>query len=92
MAERIDFARLLAIVPTDPDWRLDWPVIQSLWPELQALDACPQDALHHAEGDVGTHTRMVPPIVTQVRTWLYHGILGQNINLHSLSLVFKFLV
>lgn len=55
----LSFSDLLTLVPEAPDWRLDWPAIRALWPELQALDACPQDPVHHGEGDVGTHTRMV---------------------------------
>ncbi|BBU56661.1 hypothetical protein KU6B_29260 [Mameliella alba] len=55
----LSFPDLLALVPQAPDWRLDWGGIQALWPELQALDACPQDPIHHGEGDVGIHTCMV---------------------------------
>ena len=50
---------LLSLVPTGPLWRVDWAAIWPLWPELTALDTCPQDPIHHAEGDVGIHTRMV---------------------------------
>lgn len=50
---------LLSLVPSGPTWQVDWDAIWSLWPELAALDTCPQDPIHHAEGDVGTHTRMV---------------------------------
>ncbi len=51
---RVDFADLLAQVPGG-----DWPELARLWPALAALDSCPQDPRHHAEGDAGTHTRMV---------------------------------
>ena len=34
-------------------------VVSRLWPELEALAACPQDAEWHPEGDVWTHTAMV---------------------------------
>lgn len=37
----------------------DWPVITTTLPFAPAMAACPQDAVHHAEGDVWTHTRMV---------------------------------
>jgi len=50
---------LISLVPAGPPWRVDWSAIWPLWPELSALDVCPQDPIHHAEGDVGTHTRMV---------------------------------
>jgi putative nucleotidyltransferase with HDIG domain len=51
--------QLLDLVPIAPLWQIEWPTIWSLWPELAALDTCPQDPIHHAEGDAGTHTRMV---------------------------------
>jgi tRNA nucleotidyltransferase (CCA-adding enzyme) len=34
-------------------------VVSRLWPSLEALAACPQDAEWHPEGDVWTHTAMV---------------------------------
>lgn len=42
-----------------PGGEPDWAAISSIWSELAELSACPQDPIHHAEGDVGTHTRMV---------------------------------
>lgn len=39
--------------------QFDWRRLCDLWPELNALNECPQDPVHHAEGDVGTHTAMV---------------------------------
>ena len=53
------FQNLLELVPTAPDHLVNWPSIWALWPCLADLDTCPQDPIHHAEGDVGTHTRMV---------------------------------
>jgi predicted kinase len=42
-----------------PDAPLPWDgaILPLDW--WQAMAACPQDAIHHAEGDVATHTRMV---------------------------------
>ena len=40
-----------------------------LWPELATLDTCPQDPIHHAEGDVGTHTRMVVEALVADPDW-----------------------
>jgi predicted kinase len=65
----VTHARLLALVPVAPAWQVDWPAIWSLWPELAALDACPQDPIHHAEGDVGTHTRMVVEALVGDQNW-----------------------
>ena len=57
---RVKFNDLTALMPAAPDYYIDWPAIWSLWPEhMAALDKCPQDPVHHAEGDVGIHTRMV---------------------------------
>lgn len=39
----------------DLDWRACCEAIEA----LRALDSTPQDPVHHAEGDVGTHTRWV---------------------------------
>ncbi len=44
--------------PTPPDWGLDWERLRSEYAVIDALHACPQDAVFHAEGDVGLHTRM----------------------------------
>ncbi len=66
---RVAHDRLLTLVPTGPDWAVDWAQIWMLWPELGRLDACPQDAVHHAEGDVGTHTRMVVEALAADAEW-----------------------
>ena len=60
---------LLALAPSGPVWQVDWTEIWSLWPELAALDTCPQDPIHHAEGDVGTHTRMVVEALVTDPDW-----------------------
>ncbi len=61
--------QLLSLVPRAPDWRIDWEAIWSLWPELAVLDDCPQDPIHHAEGDVGIHTRMVVDALVAEEDW-----------------------
>lgn len=65
----VTYDHLLALVPTGPDWTVDWSEIWPLWPELAALDTCPQDPIHHAEGDVGTHTRMVVEALLGDTNW-----------------------
>ncbi len=50
---------IAAFVPTAPDWRLDWDGLRRAFGWVERLHACPQDPRHHAEGDVGTHTRLV---------------------------------
>lgn len=50
---------LLEFVPCGPDYSLRWEAMEAEYPWLQILRTCPQDPVHHAEGDVGIHTRMV---------------------------------
>ncbi|WP_420332635.1 AAA family ATPase [Roseibium sp.] len=68
-SEAGSFGHLLSLVPSAPRWQLDWERIWPLWPELGALDTCPQDPIHHAEGDVGTHTRMVVEALVASPHW-----------------------
>ena len=65
----VTYQRLLSLVPAGPIWQPDWDAIWSLWPELAALDDCPQDPIHHAEGDVGIHTRMVVEALVSDNEW-----------------------
>jgi putative nucleotidyltransferase with HDIG domain len=69
MMKSADFQKLLNLVPVPPAQFIDWPTIWSLTPDFVALDACPQDSIHHAEGDVGTHTRMVVTALVQMGEW-----------------------
>jgi predicted kinase len=48
---------LLALLAPDPRG-VPWADLQ-VFPWVRALEACPQDAIHHAEGNVWIHTRMV---------------------------------
>ena len=41
-----------------PSRAVPWADLQ-VFPWVRALEACPQDAIHHAEGNVWIHTRMV---------------------------------
>lgn len=65
----VTYDHLRASVPSGPAWQVDWGEIWPLWPELTALDTCPQDPVHHAEGDVGTHTRMVVEALVADPDW-----------------------
>lgn len=60
---------LLALVPTPPLWQIDWSAIWALWEVFTPLDTCPQDPVHHAEGDVGIHTRMVVEALVEQSDW-----------------------
>ena len=53
----------LLLLPDRPSLALDlldrWGIINLSYPELQALQGCPQDPVYHPEGDVWVHTLMV---------------------------------
>lgn len=42
-----------------PDWRAGWEGVSGEFPWLAGLRGCPQDPVHHGEGDVWIHTGMV---------------------------------
>lgn len=50
---------LLDVVPRSPAWRVDYAALEAQFDFIRALRDCPQDPVHHAEGDVGLHTQMV---------------------------------
>jgi hypothetical protein len=43
------------------------------YPFIQALAGCPQDPVHHAEGDVWIHTRMVCEALVALDAWRQHS-------------------
>jgi putative nucleotidyltransferase with HDIG domain len=55
--------------PPPPDYRVDWGRIEREFPEVLRTEGCPQDAVHHAEGDVLVHTRMVVEALASMRAW-----------------------
>jgi hypothetical protein len=61
---------------TAPSFELLLPDANGVrWDELQAFDwirdlaRCPQDPVHHAEGDVAIHTRMVLEVLRDLPAW-----------------------
>jgi predicted kinase len=44
--------------PSAPSWTVDWPALVAAHAPLRDLTGCPQDPVHHAEGDVDVHTRL----------------------------------
>lgn len=61
---------LISAVPIAPDFSIDWDKIHSLIPDFtERMRVCPQDPVHHAEGDVLTHTRMVVESLISDRVW-----------------------
>lgn len=57
------------LMPQAPDWRLDWDGIVRRLPWIAALHGHPQDPVHHAEGDVLTHTGMVVEALCALPAW-----------------------
>lgn len=55
--------------PSPPDYRVDWQSIEQAFPAVRQMADCPQDALHHAEGDVLVHTRMVVEALVSMHAW-----------------------
>ena len=60
---------LLDHCPGPPEWRLPWDAMLDEYGWLRDLHDCPQDAIHHGEGDVGTHTRMVCEELLRLEGW-----------------------
>ncbi|OIV36329.1 poly(A) polymerase [Mangrovactinospora gilvigrisea] len=60
------FARLC---PAAPGWTLDWDAAVRALPWLRTLEGVPQDAEHHAEGDVAVHTRMAAEALAALPEW-----------------------
>jgi predicted kinase len=56
-------------VPRPPDWRVAWDELNEACLLVRALAGCPQDPVHHAEGDVWIHTRMVCEALADLPAW-----------------------
>jgi len=59
----------LACCPAPPAWSVDWPAILAAYPWLRSLDGVPQSPVHHAEGDVLIHTRLVAEALAAMPAW-----------------------
>lgn len=55
--------------PQPPLWLFDWDRIDAEIPLIHALRDCPQDPIHHAEGNVWIHTRMVCEELIRTDAW-----------------------
>jgi predicted kinase len=61
---------LLSVVPSGPDWTIDWEKIISFIPGIfSAMRECPQDPVYHGEGNVLIHTRMVVEQLVSDTSW-----------------------
>ncbi|GAB2839683.1 AAA family ATPase [Lentzea nigeriaca] len=57
------------LCPTGPQWTFSWEAVRSVFPWARALEGVPQDPIHHAEGDVATHTRMACEALVSLPEW-----------------------
>lgn len=57
------------LVPSPDASRIDWPAITAAFDWFRALEACPQDPIYHAEGNVLVHTRLVAEALVADRDW-----------------------
>jgi putative nucleotidyltransferase with HDIG domain len=55
--------------PSPPGYHLDWDSIEREFSILRQLAGCPQDSVHHAEGDVYVHTQMVAEALASMPVW-----------------------
>jgi predicted kinase len=69
----MDEATELPPPPEPPDWRIDWVGLAATcsWiaPLKEALAACPQDPVFHAEGNAWQHTQAVCAALAAMPAW-----------------------
>jgi putative nucleotidyltransferase with HDIG domain len=57
------------LCPPAPPWTIPWPELLARFPDLRALENCPQDPEYHAEGNVLIHTQMVCAALVSNLAW-----------------------
>lgn len=57
------------LCPQGPGWALDWAAVLAEFGWLRRLAGVVQDPVHHAEGDVLTHTRMAAQALVDLPRW-----------------------
>jgi predicted kinase len=60
---------LLDACPGPPDYRVPWEELDREYEWVRNLAGCPQDPIHHAEGDVWIHTRLVCEALVALPAW-----------------------
>jgi predicted kinase len=55
--------------PDPPDFQVPWDDLDRTFAWIRRMRDVPQDPVHHAEGDVWTHTRMVCEAIASSSTW-----------------------
>ncbi|MBX3200122.1 MAG: AAA family ATPase [Labilithrix sp.] len=54
------------LVPRAPTFTVDWPALDARFDWIRAMKGVEQDPVHHAEGDVWVHTRLVAEAMTRL--------------------------
>lgn len=57
------------LCPAGPGWALDWPAVEQAFDWVRRLAGVAQDPVHHAEGDVLTHTRLAAQALVALPAW-----------------------
>jgi predicted kinase len=57
------------LCPHGPEWTVDWPRLRAASGWLRRLEGVEQDPVHHAEGDVATHSRMATEVLATLPAW-----------------------
>jgi predicted kinase len=55
--------------PEPPDWHVAWDALNERFAWVRDLAGCPQDPVHHAEGDVWLHLRLVLEELAALPAW-----------------------
>ncbi|MCY1140994.1 AAA family ATPase [Actinoplanes sp. Pm04-4] len=66
---RSDWTVFAELCPSGPSWTVPWSRIEGEFAWIRRLRGVPQDAVHHAEGDVATHTRMAAEALAAQPSW-----------------------
>ncbi len=59
----------LPACPDEPTFRVDWVALDAEHTWVRAMRGCAQNPVHHAEGDVWIHTRMVCDAMAELPAW-----------------------
>lgn len=60
-------------VPSGPAFGVDWDAIDARFDWIRSMRGTPQDPIHHAEGDVWIHTRMVAEAMAELEAFRHAG-------------------
>jgi len=64
-----DWTVFAELCPAAPSWTVPWSRIEQEFDWIRRLRGVPQDAVHHGEGDVATHTRMAAEALAAQPSW-----------------------